>query len=103
MQSKPHESLFKRLHDITARVKAALRDEDVEALERLALEHKTVMDKLNQGGLSTNGDLMGMVREVSDEVHEVIGEIGKRRDEVAQQLLLFRKRKKVAYAYAKNG
>ncbi len=103
MQSKPHESLFKRLHDITARVKAALRDEDVEALERLALEHKTVMDKLNQGGLSTNGDLMGMVREVSDEVHEVIGEIGKRRDEVAQQLLLFRKRKKVACAYAKNG
>lgn len=103
MQSKPHESLFKRLHDITARVKTALRDQDTEALKRLALEHKTVMDKLNQDGLSTNVDLVDMAREVGDEVHEVIAEIAKRRDEIAQQLLLFGKRKKVAYAYARNG
>ena len=103
MQSKPHESLFKRLHDITAGVKAALRDQDTEALKCLALEHRTVMDKLNQEGLSTNLDLIDMVREVSDEVHEVIAEIGKRRDEIAQQRLLFGKREKVAYAYAING
>ena len=104
MQSKPHESLFKRLHDITATVKTALRDQDTEALKRLALEHKTVMDKLlNQDGLSTNVDLIDMVREVGDEVHEVIAEIAKRRDEIAQQLLLFGKRKKVTYAYARNG
>ena len=103
MQSKPHESLFKRLHNITARVKTALRDQDTEALKRLALECKTVMNRLNQDGLSTNVDLIHMVREVSDEVHEVIAEIGKRRDEIAQQILLFGKRKKVAYAYARNG
>jgi hypothetical protein len=103
LQSKSHESLVKRLHDITARVKTALRDQDTEALKRLALEHKTVMNKLNQDGLSTNVDLIDMVREVSDEVHEVIAEIGRRRDDIAQQLLLLGKRKKVAYAYARNG
>ena len=103
MQSKPHESLFKRVYDITARVKIALRHQDTEALKRLALEHKTVMNKLNQDGLSTNVDLIDMVREVSDEVHEVIAELGKRRDEIAQQLLLLGKRKKVAYAYARTG
>lgn len=103
MQSEPHESLFKRLHDIAARVKPALRDEDTEALERLALEQKAVMDKLNQEGLSTNMDLIDMAREVSDEVHEVIAEIGKRRDEIARQLLLVGKRKRMAYAYARNG
>ena len=94
MQSKLHESLFKRLHDIAARVKAALRDEDTEALERLALEHKTVMDTLNQKGFSRNADLFDMVKEVSDEVRAVIAEIGERRDQIAQQLLLFEKRKK---------
>jgi uncharacterized protein YcaQ len=103
LQSKPHESLFKRLHDITARVKPALRDEDTEALERLALEQKVVMDKLNQEGLCTNMDLIDMVRELSDEVDEVIVEIGRRRDEIAQQLLLAGKRKRMAYAYARNG
>ncbi len=103
MQSKPHESLFKRLHDITARVKTALRDQDTEALKRLALECQTVMNKLNQDGFSTNVDLIHMVREVNDEVHEVIAELGKRRDEIAQQLLLLGKRKKVAYAYARTG
>ena len=99
----PHESLFRRLRDITARVKAALRDEDTEALERLALEHKTVMDKLNQAGLSTNAGLIDMVKEVSDEVREVIAEIGNRRDEIGRELVLFGQRKKAAYAYARNG
>jgi fructose 1,6-bisphosphatase len=102
LQSEPHKSLFKRLHDITARVKAALRDQDTEALQCLAFEHKTVMDKLNQNGLSTNVEMIHTVGELSDDVHDVIAEISKRRDEIAQQLLLFGKRKKVAYAYARN-
>lgn len=103
MQPMPHESLFERLRDITARVKAALCDGDTEALERLALEHKTVMNKLNQAGLGINADLIDLVKELSDEVREVIAEIGKRRDEIGRQLVLFGKKKKVAYAYAKNG
>ena len=103
MQSELHESLFNRLRDITARVKAALCDGDTEALERLALEHKTVMDKLNQAGLSKNADLIDLVKEVSDEVRETIAEIGKRRDEIGRELVTLGKRKKVAYAYARNG
>ena len=102
MQSEPHEPLFKKLRDITARVKAALGDGDTEALERLALEHKTVMNKLNQAGLSTNAGLIDIVKEVSDEVRETIAEIGERRDEIGRQLVLFGKKKKAAYAYARN-
>ena len=103
MQSEPHESLFRRLRDITARVKAALCDGDTEALEQLAPEHKTVMDELNQAGLSTNADLLDMVKDLSDEVRETIAEMGKQRDEIGEELVLFGKRKKVAYAYARNG
>jgi hypothetical protein len=102
MQSIRHESLFERLRDITARVRAALLDGDTEALERLALEHKTVMGKLNQAGLSTNADLVDLVKDLSDEVREGISEIVKRRDEASRQLALFGQRKKAAYAYARN-
>ncbi len=103
MQSEPHEPLFGKLRDVTARVKAALCDGDTEALERLALAHKSVMDKLNQAGLSTNADLIDLVKEISDEVREVVAEIGKRRDEIGRELVTLGKRKKVAYAYARNG
>ena len=102
MQSEPHESLFRRLRNITARVKAALCDGDTEVLERLALEHKTVMDRLNQAGLSTNADLLDLVKELSDEAREVFAEIGKQRDEIGRQLVTLGKRKKMAYAYARN-
>jgi len=102
LQSELHESLFNRLRDITARVKVALGDGDAEALERLAVEHKKVMDKLNQAGLSTDADLLDIVKEVSDEVREVSAEIVKQRDETGEELVLFGKRKKVAYAYARN-
>ncbi|MCK4391240.1 MAG: hypothetical protein KAV83_13500 [Desulfobacterales bacterium] len=103
MQSEPHELLFGKLRDITARVKVALGDGDTEALERLAPEHKTVMNKLNQAGLSTKVDLIDLVKEVNDEVRDTIAEIGKRRDEIGGELVTLEKRKKMAYAYARNG
>lgn len=101
-QSEPHETLFDRLRDVTARVKVALGDGDAEALARLALEHKTVMEKLKQAGFSKNADLIDLLKKVSDEVRDVVAEIGKQRDEIGRQLVLFGKRKKMAYAYAKN-
>lgn len=103
MPSEPHKSQLKRLRVITARVKAALLDGNVEVLERLALEHKTVMNKLSQEGLSTNAALIDLVKEASDEVREVMAEIGKRRDKLGRQLATAGKRKKMACAYARNG
>ena len=102
MQSELHEWLFGRLRDITARDKAALIDGNIEVLERLALEHKIVMNKLNQEGLSTNAALISLVKEARDEVGEIMVEIAKRRDKIGQQLVLSGKRKKMACAYARN-
>ena len=103
LPSKLCESVFEQLRDVTARVKAALCRGDTEAIAQLALEHKTVMNKLNQAGLSTNADLIDLVKELSDEVREVMAEIGKRRDKIGQQLVLSGRKKKIAYAYARNG
>jgi len=102
LQSELHEALFESLRGITARVKAALGDGDTEELDQLALEHKTVMNKLNQAGVSTNANLIDLVKELGDEVREVIAEIGKRRDEIGGELVTLGKRKEMAYAYARN-
>jgi predicted transcriptional regulator len=102
LQSELHESLFESLRDITARVKAALGDGDTEEVDQLALEHKTVMNKLNQAGFSTNANLIDLVKELSDEVRVVIAEIGKRRDKIGGELVTLGKRKEMAYAYARN-
>ena len=102
LQSEPHESVFEQLCDVTARTKAALRKGDTEAITQLALEHKSVMNKLNQAGLSTNADLIALVKEVSNEVRDVILEIGKQRDEIGRKLVTLGKQKKMAYAYARN-
>jgi hypothetical protein len=102
LPSKLHESVFEQLRDVTARTKAALRKGDTEAITQLALEHKSVMNKLNQAGLSTNADLIGVVKELSNEVGDVILEIGKQRDEIGRKLVTLGKRRKMAYAYARN-
>ncbi|NVM21124.1 MAG: hypothetical protein HWN68_05030 [Desulfobacterales bacterium] len=102
MQSESHESLLKRLHGITQGVKAALQDEDAAALERLASEHNSVMNELNQAGFSADAALLGLVKELNDEVRRVVEKLGERRDEIGRQLVESGKRKKMVFAYAKN-
>jgi predicted transcriptional regulator len=102
LPSKLHESVFEQLRDVTARTKAALRKGDTEGITQLALEHKSVMNKLNQEGLGTNATPIDLVKEASDAVREVMAEIGKRRDKLGQQLVEMGKRRKMVYAYARN-
>jgi len=102
LQSKTHETLYRSLLDITARVKRALGEDDAQALMRLAGEHRNVMVRLNQAGLSQDTELLDLVKEASDQVHEVVAEIGRERDEVGRQLVMFEKKKRVSSAYAKN-
>ena len=102
MQSSTHESLFRRLLDITSRIKTAICDGDAEALKLLAGEHNCVMDELNRAGFSKDPDLLDLVREAHDQVGEVIGKIRKRRDEIGRELRTFCERKRMSGAYAKN-
>ena len=103
MQFERHKSQLERLRNITARVKSALLDGNIELVERLALEHKIVMNKLNREGLSTNVALIDLVKEARDEVGGVMAEIAKRRDKLGRQLVTMGKGKKMACAYARNG
>ena len=102
LQPETHEALYKSLADIAVRVKAALGENDVEMLASLAGEHREVMDKLDRAGLSQDAGLLDLINETRDRVCEIVAEIGSRRDELGQQLMMFGKKKKGFAAYAKS-
>jgi len=103
LQPKTYKTLYMSLLDITARVKAALGADDAQAFMQLAGEHRDVMDKLNQQGLSQDIELLDLIEKAREQVHEVAAEIGKHLDELSRQLVMFEKKKKVSAAYARNG
>ena len=102
MQSEIHKTLYRRLADITVRVKATLAENDARALMGLAAEHRDVMDKLDRAGISRDPGLLEMVKKTHDQVTLAIVEIGRQRDELGLQLGMLAKKKMVSAAYAGN-
>jgi len=102
LQSEKHETLYKSLADITARIKCAIEENDVLAIIGLAEEHKGVMDSLKQADLSQDIGLLYIVKETRDQVHEVMAQINKHRDQLGRQLMVFERKKKVFAAYSGN-
>ncbi len=100
MQSETHETLYRRLADITHRTRSALGQDDSRELMGLLREHRDVMGKINRAGLSQDIKLFKLVEEMHKQVQEAVEEIGKRRNELGRQLIMFEKKKKVTAAYA---
>jgi hypothetical protein len=103
LQSETHETLYRRLADITARINSALGENHARALIGLAEEHRDVMDSLKGAGLSQDAGLLDRVKEMRDQVYEVVAKIHKQRDEVGRQLVMFERKKRISAAYAGNG
>jgi hypothetical protein len=84
--SDTHEVLYRRLRDITARVKAAVDRNELDPLPGLVQEHKEVMAALQKAGFSKDQRLLGQVTELRDQVREAMMGIQARKDEIGQQL-----------------
>ncbi|OPL15673.1 MAG: hypothetical protein AVO38_09850 [delta proteobacterium ML8_D] len=102
LQPETYKTLYTRLLSLNARVKAALGEDDAQTFMQLAEEHRNIMNKLEQKGLSQDTDLLDLVKKVREQVNEVAAEIGKYLDELSQQLVMFEKKKKASAAYTKN-
>ena len=102
MQPETYKTLYMSLININARVKAALGEDDAQTFMQLAEEHRNIMNKLDQKGLSQDTELLDLVEEARKQVYEVAAEIGKHLDELSRQLVMFEKKKKVSAAYARN-
>lgn len=103
MQSEPHEDLLKKLSDITKEVKNALETNDTQSFPSLTKEHKNVMNALKKAGLSRDPQLFELVKEIRDQVHEVVKKMESRRRETAEELNAIGNKKKLAAAYGKFG
>lgn len=102
MQSETHKTLYRRLADITLRVKAVLGEDDARALMDLAGKHRDLMDNLRRVDISQDPELLEMVKKTYDQVNLAIAEIRRRRDELGHQLGMLAKKKMVSSAYAGN-
>jgi hypothetical protein len=97
--SEPHEVLYHRLRDITARVKTAVDRNDLDTLPGLVQEHEEVMAALQKAGVSKDHGLLSQVTELSDQVQEVVIGLRARKDEIGQQLKATGIKKKLDKAY----
>jgi predicted GTPase len=102
LQPETYKTLYMTLLNINARVKAALGEDDAQTFMQLAEEHRNIINKLDQKGLSQDADLLDLVEEAREQVYEIAAEIGKHLDELSRQLVMFEKKKRASAAYAKN-
>jgi hypothetical protein len=81
------------------RVKIALGDNDIEALVRLGKEHEKIINDLKHTGFSDNPLMLDLIKEVKDEVDEVVAEIERKRDKTRRELQKIGNGKKLVAAY----
>jgi hypothetical protein len=80
-------------------VKAAVDNNDSDALPGLVLAHKEIMAALTEAGFSNDPSLLGLVTEIRDRVQDVTLAIGARRDQIGQQLKAAGTKRKLNKAY----
>ena len=102
MPSETHKMLYTALADIALRVNATLEKEDTAALLALAGEHRNIMDKIRQSGISQDPELLEQITKTRDQINLAIAGIARQRDELGRQLGRNEKKKTVLAAYAGN-
>jgi len=96
-----HKTLYESLHNITMRVKIALGDNDIEGLVQLGEEHEKIMNDLKHIGLSDDPLMLDLIKEVKDEVDELVAEIERKRNETGRELKKIGNGKKLVTAYGR--
>lgn len=102
MPSETHKTLYKTLADVALRVKSTIDDNDPAALLALAGEHRNIMDKIRQAGISQDPELLDQVIKTRDQINLAMTAIKRQRDELGRQLGMNEKKKTVSAVYAKN-
>ncbi|QCQ21649.1 hypothetical protein [Desulfoglaeba alkanexedens] len=99
MLSQPHETLYRRLVEISAKIETALENDDAGALANLAGEHRAVMDALGRAGQPRDPGLLETVTSAHERVTSAIEAIRRRRDELGRQLGMRARKKRAISVY----
>jgi hypothetical protein len=102
LPSDTHKTLYKTLANVALRVKSTLEEEDATALLALVGEHRNIMDKIRQAGISQDPELLEQITKTREQINLAMTAIKRQRDELGRQLGVNEKKKTVSAVYAKN-
>ena len=94
-----HKMLYNNLRDIIISAQKALGKNDIETVVRLGEEHKNIMNNLKQAGLSDDPLILELIKEVKDDVDELVLEIERKRNETDKELKKIVNGKKLVAVY----
>ncbi len=98
-----HKMLYNNLRDITIRAQKALGENNFEILVRLGKEHEKIMNNIKQAGLSDDFHMLGLVKDIKDEIDELIMETERARYKAERELKKIGNGKKLVAAYGEIG
>ena len=99
MPSDNYHSLCKRLADINNRIFLDLDTSDAAALSQLTAELKRVMQDLTHAGECRDTGMLGVFKELRDQVLGLAQKIQEQRDELCKQLLMAERKKQAVAVY----
>ena len=103
MSQENHRAMYNKLLAVTQRLKHAISQGNSEQLDELAREHQAVMAKLRQLGPSDDIDQLSLVKQLKDEVDDLVLLIAGAQDQLSEALASVGRRKKQASAYRNVG
>jgi len=95
----PHETLYRKLAEITDRVSFALTEADPDELMLLAEKQDIILRELRQAGICKDSRLLVRVLALSRQVSDVMTEIQLCRHEVSTRIRQISDGKKLIHAY----
>ena len=102
MQSDSLHILCKRLADTNDRISLALDNADASALAALAAEHRRIVQDMVSKGECRDTGMIGIFKELRDQVLDLGRSIKEQRDDLRAQLLMAERKKQAAAVYTDN-
>ncbi len=99
MPSNDVTQRYLQLHELTARIKAALADEDYHALGPMITVHKELMKQITGAGDNDDKNLLPVLKEIKRDIDAVIRDVEIKKGTIQNQLRASGNRRKLARAY----
>ena len=102
MTFNSHKLTYARLVKVTKKLCDALENKSYSELDQIAKEHKKILKKLNEIGITKNKELLDSLKSVNAYIDHAMLKINTRYNDVREKILIIMKRKKQIAAYGKK-
>ena len=94
-----HETLYRQLHEVTAKAREALACDNFEELPGIIEAQQVVMAQLGEAGKCEETGLIPLITQIMKDVCDVQQEIGEKTAEIRSALKVVGNKKKISRAY----